>query len=458
MKTVLKAIVALAVLGGLAALVGRRAYLRYAEEQAAEGQEAPSEAVPVVVQTIEAGQVRRTATLTGTLRAMAEVRVMSKVSGRLEQLRLADGTPVEQGLVVDKGARLALIDHEAFQAQVEQARAALKALQAEQAKIQAGARPEELEIAQAEVRAAEAGVLAAQASAAEAEAALANAETEVQRARSLYKDQVVTKQKLDNAEAAYAMAVQRYKAAKEQVRHAQEKLQTARNSLALVRKGARQEERDAIAAKVDQARAALHQAQIHLDESSIEAPIGGVVARKNLDEGNMVAPGVSIVTLVEVRTVKVLVGVNERDVALVEKGQTRATVRTDAYPQEVFRGTVHKVSPVADERTRTVEVEIHVPNPQRRLKPGMFARVELVLEQRQGVPVVPRDAVLRHEGELYAFVVEGGKARRRPVELGIDAGEEAEVTSGLEAGEKLVVRGQRRLEDGTEVRVVEEGP
>lgn len=456
MRRFFKALGWVIALGALAALIGHRAWSRYQaklrQRTARQAREGPQASLRVSVRKVAARDVRRTASLTGTVRPMAEVRVMSKVSGRLEELRLDDGTPVDQGLVIaKKGLRVAIIDHGAYEAQVQQAQAALTALRAEQQKIAAGARPEELEIARANVRGAQAAVLAARAAVAQAEAAATNATREVERVRKLFGDKVVTRQQLDNAEAQYAIALEKQRGAGEKAKSAQEQLQSAQQQLALTEQGARQEDRAAIAAKVRQAEAALRLAQINLDESTIRAPIAGVVAKRNLDEGNMVSPAVCIVTLVQMDTVKVVVGVSERDIAWVNAGRTQATVRVDAYPGKVFRGTVREVSPVADELTRTVAAEIHIPNREHRLKPGMFARVELVLQEKTGVPVVPEHAVLRVEGATHVFVVEAAKARRRTVRLGLRDGPLVEVVEGVQAGEWVVTRGHHMLEDGRRV-------
>ena len=462
MKTLLKTLGWLIALGALAALIGHRAYLRYEDKRAQsavqEAGEGPEDAIRVMVQKVERRDLRRSALLTGTVRPMAQVLVMSKVSGRLDELRLADGTPVEEGLVIaKKGVRIAVIDHEAFAAQVRQAEAALAALEAEQQKMEAGARPQELEIARANVRGAEAAVQAAESATAQAQATLKNATSDVERTRNLHKDNVVTKQRLDNAEAQYSVAKERYGAARDQARAAGEKLKASRQQLALTEEGARKEDRAALAARVRQAKAAVELAGISLAESTIEAPIAGVVSRKNLDEGNMVSPGVCIVTLVQMDTVKVVVGAGEREIALIREGATKATVRVDAYPEQAFVGTVKRVSPVADEQTRTIELEVHVPNPGRRLKPGMFARVELVLEEKKGVPTIPDHAVLRDDDKTHVYVANGGTARRRSVRLGLAEGAVVEVVEGLKVGEMVVTSGQRRLEDGVAVVVEEEG-
>jgi len=458
-KKFIKALGWLIALGGLVALIAHRGYQRYLEKKAAveaRKKETAAEVPKVRVTTVRTGTVRRLARLTGTVHPMAEVRLMAKVSGRLERLRLPDGTAIERGTVIPRpGICVAVIDHEAFAAQLRQAEAALDALKAQQAEIEAGARPQELEIARANVRGAEAAVKAAEAAVAQAKAALDNATKEYERMRNLYRDKVVTKQQLDAAEAQFEIAREKHRAALEQARSAREQLLAAQQKLRLTEEGARKEERQAIAARVRQAEAALELARINFDECTVETPIAGVVAEKHLDEGNMVGPTTPIITIVQIETAKVVVGVNERDVRFVVPGKTRALVRLDAYPGETFEGAVARVSPVADERTRTVEVEIHIPNPERKLKPGMFARVELLLEERRGVPVVPADAVLRLEEGDFAYVVNDNVAHRRAVRLGLRGGEMVEVVEGLEPGEMVITHGLRLVADGGKVEVVE---
>jgi len=462
MKRLLKALAWLIVLGAVGALAIRAGYARYLEKKraaTAKNAAAATEAVRVTCVRVVARDLRQVAVLTGSVKPMAEVRVMSKVSGRLDALRLEDGTPVDQGTVIPKkGVPIAVIDHDAFVAQVKQAQATVESLQAELTRVNAKARPEELAIAEANVKAAEAAVEGAKASVAQAQASLDNARSELKRITDLFAEKVATQQQLDNAKAQHTIAEERLKAAQEQVLSAQQQLKAAREQKALTEQGARKEDRDAVAARIEPAKAALEIATINLAESTIRAPIAGVVACKNLDEGNMVSPSACIVTLVEVDTVKVIVGLAERDLPLVQAGTTKATVWVDAYAGQPFEGTVKRISPVVDERTRTVDLEIHVPNATHRLKPGMFARVELVLREKKGVPVIPEHAVTWVDDKPFVTLVNDGKARRQAVTLGLAEGPAVEVTGSLEPGALVITRGQLGLKDGDPVTAVEEEP
>ena len=449
-------------LGVLAGLVGQGAYRRYEAKRRQTARAEPgagtSGPIRVTCRPVARGTVRNVLLLTGTVKPMAEVRVMSKVSGRLEELRLEDGTLVDEGLVVPhKGVRIAIIDHEMFDAQVQQAEAAVAALKAEEAKIRAGARPEELTIAEANLRAAEAAIKRAGSGLAQARAAEEKAVRDLHRTEFLAQKNVVSAEALDAAQTAATIARQKREEVEEQIQAAKEQAASARGQLDLVRKGARDEDRAAVAAKVAQAEAALRLARVNLDESTVRAPIAGVVAERSVDEGKMVSPSGCIVRMVQMDRVKVVVGVGDRHVARVTPGKTKATVTLDAYEDARFEGTVGKVSPVADPTTMTVAVEIHVPNPGHRLKPGMFTRVRLVLEEHRGVPVVPDHAVVRAEGRApYVFVVTDSRAHARSVALGLTEGSVIEVDDGLRPGDLVVTRGQHLLKDDVEVEAVAE--
>ncbi|GAG08083.1 unnamed protein product, partial [marine sediment metagenome] len=128
---------------------------------------------------------------------------------------------------------------------------------------------------------------------------------------------------------------------------------------------------------------------------------------------------------------------------------------------ESFTGELHRVGVTVDPRTRTVEVEVHVANHSRRLKPGMFARLRLTLEQKEKVPIVLRAVLLRESAATgrfatYVFVANKGKARRRTVTLGLSQQDRYEVKRGLNPGDLVIVSGQRQVKDGAEVTIIEQ--
>jgi len=209
-----------------------------------------------------------------------------------------------------------------------------------------------------------------------------------------------------------------------------------------------------VAAGLSLAKANLELAQINLRESTIAAPIDGVVTAKHIDEGNLIAQGQCIVSLADIRTVKVVVAVPERyGVRICEGMPVRITF--DAVADRVFEADIYSVHPTVDEQTHTMRVEVRLQNDDLLLRPGMFARVRLVLDCHEKAVVVPRDVILGGKiDEPYVYVVEQGTARKRIVQVGLREGERSEILSGLQPGENLVVNGMYYLADGAAGEVV----
>ena len=209
------------------------------------------------------------------------------------------------------------------------------------------------------------------------------------------------------------------------------------------------------AANVKQAEAALERIKVTLDKATIEAPVTGVISKKYVDEGNMVGPSTPLVKIVQIETLKVLGGVSERYLPQLTAGKTPVRIKTDAYPEDEFEGTVYRVGVAVDAVTRTGEVEIRVPNPGVKLKPGMFARMTILVNQKKNVAVVPDSALIREGDEVYVCVVNGNEAHRCRVKLGLSQGQFHEVLEGVSAGDTVVTHGQTQLKDGQIVEVVQ---
>ncbi len=208
------------------------------------------------------------------------------------------------------------------------------------------------------------------------------------------------------------------------------------------------------AAALNLAKANLELARINLRESTIVSAIDGVVTAKHVDEGNLVAQGQRIVSLAGIETVKVLVAVPERYGGQIRPGMP-ARIAVDAYKDRAFEAEVYSVYPALDEQTHTIRLEIRLANEELLLRPGMFARVALVLDRKDNAIVVPRDVIMGGKiDSSYVYVVAEGVASKRLVAIGLKEGARYEVTSGLRPGENLVVNGMHYLVDGIAVEVV----
>jgi len=276
------------------------------------------------------------------------------------------------------------------------------------------AKVEDLEIAQ-QVKQAQASFEVAGASVRQREADLKFAETHLDRSRSLFERQLMPKQSLDDADA-------RYQAAAAQV--------------------------DLARAQYSQARARLEELEITLANTEIVSPVDGFVGRRFLDPGAFASQNSPIVSVVDISYVRLVANLVEKDIKRVTPG-VPGVVEVDAFPGERFDGHVSRVAPVFDPATRTAEMEIEVPNPGFRLKPGMYARVRLTVAERLEALTVPSAAVVFVDGQRGVFVpTENNVARFVPVEFGLQDDARAEVLRGIDEQATVIATGAAALKDG----------
>ncbi len=208
-------------------------------------------------------------------------------------------------------------------------------------------------------------------------------------------------------------------------------------------------------ARLTLARANLELAQINLRESTITSPIDGIVIAKHIDQGNLIKAGDRIITVADMKTVRVIVAAAEKYGAGIAVG-TPAKIKVDAFGEREFREKVYSIHPALDAQTHTIQIEIRLKNDELLLKPGMFARVTLITKRKDDLVVVPRDVVLggRIDDRPYVYVVEENIARKRFVKVGMTQADKFGITDGLKAGEAIVVNGMNYLADGMSVEVV----
>lgn len=189
-------------------------------------------------------------------------------------------------------------------------------------------------------------------------------------------------------------------------------------------------------------------------KAPVESPLAGFIGRIYVDRGSSVTVQTPVAMVVDIEAVELALDVPEKFIAQIKLGQN-AELTVDAWPGETFLGKVTTISPVIDLATRTAPAEITIPNPGDRLKPGMFARVRLVIEEHKNIPVVMKEAILGKEPNAYVYVVSNNIAHSRDVRLGLREGSEYEVTEGLAPGNLVVIMGQQGLRDGAPVSMEE---
>lgn len=191
-----------------------------------------------------------------------------------------------------------------------------------------------------------------------------------------------------------------------------------------------------------------------LENTVLRSPVDGVITARNYDKGDMYAMSSPIYVVEQITPVKLLVAISEVDYTRINKNDS-VEIAVDAFPGRSFSGRVSRIYPTVDPATHTFSVEIIVPNKDRVLRPGMFARVTVLFGTNHN-PVIPDIAVVKQtgSGERFVYVLNSdGTVTYRAVRLGRRMDYEYEVLEGLSEGERVVTRGQIRLKDGVRVKI-----
>jgi RND family efflux transporter MFP subunit len=286
------------------------------------------------------------------------------------------------------------------------------------------AKIEDFEI-QEQVKQQEAALEVSRATIRQREADLKLAETNAERSRNLFARQLLPRQTLDDTEARYQAAV------------AQLDLARAQNT---------------------QSTARLDELRINLANTIIVSPVDGFVARRAVDPGAFVGQNAPVVDVVDIGRVRLVANVIEKDLKQMQTGD-ETHVEVDAFPGEMFMGRIARVAPVLDPATRTAPIEIEIPNPGFRLKPGMYARVTVTTDERKEALVVPANAVVDTGGRRGVFLTaENSTVSFRPVTVGIEEGTQIEILDGLSEGDRVVTTGAAGLRDGDRVMLAGSAP
>lgn len=359
----------------------------------------------VRIATVAGAQVARTISATGTLAAEDRVMLGAKVVGRVSEIS------VDLGSRVRKGQVLARIDPNDYRLRVNQAEAALQ-----QARVRLGL-PAEGSTDKIDL---EQTALARQAA-----AVLKEARQTHDRMTQLWDLQLIARAELDTAVSQLGVAEGRYQDAIEEVRNRQGILVQRRSELEIARQ--------------------------QLGDTVIASPIDGAVSERQASVGQYLAAGAPVVTLVKIDPLRLRLAVPEREARAVSIGQAvKLTVEGD--PTE-YEGRVARVSPAIAESNRTLLIEAEVPNLRGLLRPGSFAKADIVVEAAQTIVTVRAGSIVTFAGIEKVLTIAGDKAVEKRVRTGRRLGEQIEITEGLSVGDRVILQ-PGNLVGGQPVRVV----
>ena len=211
--------------------------------------------------------------------------------------------------------------------------------------------------------------------------------------------------------------------------------------------------RDEAIAQLRADEAALHLAKARLDKTVIRAPFDGVVGLRSVSVGEFLGVGQDMVNLEQIDPLKADFRVAEIYLAAVGRGQ-KIELSADAFPGETFTGEVYAINPLIDESGRSVVLRARLPNADGRLRPGLFVRVTLVLNERDDAIQVPEQALVPQGQDQFVFRVVDGKAALTKVTAGIRRDGMVEITEGLGPEDEVVTAGQLKIRDGAPVQPV----
>lgn len=368
---------------------------------------------------------------TGVVEPNFKVEVKSKASGEVLKFSYEEGDRVE------KGKLLLQLDKSDEQRNVAKARAEKSSSNAKLMKaktallLQENKYETDLQKAKSEVES--------------AEASLKESKDKLKRQKDLFEKKFAAQEALDAAETAF-------KVNKENLVQSQTQVQAAIDSIYDITM--KKNEIDLAKADVERANIILEEAQERLDETEIFAPITGVIIEKMVEEGQIIASGISnvsggtaLATIADMSRLFIIADVDETDIGLVQIGQS-VTITADAFPEKTFQGKVKRIAPQGKvENSITIfKVKIEILGSGKNiLKPMMSANIEIVTASAKDTLYLSRGAVRKEGKGFYVVILENGKPKKFPIETGIENPIHTQVLSGLKKGQKVILGDWEKL-------------
>lgn len=370
----------------------------------AKGDGAGSATVPVKTFTVQEETVKRRVQATGSLFALEESTISAEVEGRVEKV-LSD-----IGDYVRAGQELVAISKVELQLELDRQRAAVQ-----QARARLGLNPGDPLPKSADqvafVR--------------RATADLFDAEQKNQRAEELFRNQLISKQQLDEAATRFNGARAAHEEAVQQVEQLKAQLQSSE--------------------------AARNLASKKLEDASIRAPFPGSIKERRVSPGEFLRVQSPVMVIVRTDHLRARLAVPEKWAGILKNG-SQVEITVEAYPNEIFRGRLERINPAVAQETRTFEVEAILANGDGRLKPGFFVQAGLASEHQEKITILPEEAFNYRYGVYKVFLVNGTKVQEREVKTGAQMGGRIEILGGLKPGDVVAVATQGELRDGATIQ------
>ncbi len=365
---------------GLVYLIGLRVYEANQLASAPAKKKVSGRIINVDLAEARIGSIREELLLTGSLKAKETVDITPKITGRIEKINYLVGDRVAAGQVV----------------------AVIEADELEQ-----------------QVRRSEASYAVSEANISSRQAELANSKADLDRAKLLFSEDLLSPQEFQQAQTSLAVFEAQVQLAK---------------------------------AQLQQADAELTELRIRLEQARVYAPMNGIVSARYVDPGALVTPNNPIIQIVNLATMVTRGNVPERNIGRLEVGRS-AAVNVDAIPGQQFEGRIARIAPILDAATRSAVIEIDILNPKAVLKAEMFARITLDLGSTREATLIPRDGLVYRGQQPGVYIVPDAADRPvfRVIETGLTREGQIEVLANLDAGTRIVGRGATMLREGDRI-------
>lgn len=427
----------------------------------------------VTIMSVSKTPVSDTLNLSGTLKAFEEVNVSFEISGLVKEAKFEVGDSVDQNQILSR------LDRSSYELQLEKANTSISA--AESAMNQASA----------SIAASDASVMSADAQISSATASLnkvlkgarqqnlEQARRRVEQAQTAFNKVQADAARIETLYAEDLVALSEREKAQLALTNAAKDLEDARSSLSLLEEGATQEERESAKAAVAQTEAAKNaavankeqaeavmkqassqhkqalllkkEAELSLSKTILKATISGVVLNKQVKDGELYSQGQAAYTIGQIDKLKVLLPVPDSTIGKWTEGQV---VQVSLYG-ETREGVVKRIYPTTNNGTGSVNVEVHIDNPDKKWRPGQVIKAGLIREQSEQI-VIPAQTVLSNGNERYVFKVVEQRAVKTPVTVSKITGNNLEIKDGLSVGDVIVKSGANLLYDGIQLQWVED--
>ena len=398
--------------------------------------------VPVKVAKVELHTADSGARYSATIIPRTQVELAFKVDGYVEALQKVSGVDgqmrdLQEGDPIVAGAVLARVRQSEYQAKFKEAES------------QASEARSAIDASKAQYQEALSAIDSSKAQLVDAEAAYQKAKLDFDRAQNLFASQSLTKANYDAAKAQLEQATAKVAAARSQVGMVQARADSAKSQI------------EVIDARSRGAQAVVRQKMIPLQDTTLKAPLNGLVLQKSVEKGSLVSPGKTGFIVADTSSVKAAFGVPDIAVPEMKLG-SKLNVETETMPGTEFQGQITSVFPAADPKSRAFNVEVTIPNQKALLRPGMIVSLRVGRsEAAQAQPVVPLNAVAKSTTDpngyaVYVVIEQGGRliAKVRDVKLGETYGNTIAVTEGVKEGDRVITTGVTLVRDGDAVKVI----